>query len=120
LNPKKASPKSLAPKKDVVKMYFMRPLDNGVPKGADPPLKQGSKGEAMPQTTKIPIDGKSIVASVDEFFGANCLRVTVGTNCPQGGDSGHGGRTVLILEDQRQYGPPLLRRFCVSFVHEED
>src|SRR5260370_35854175 len=59
-----------------------------------------SKGEAMPQTTKISIDGKSIVASVDEFFGANCLRVTAGTNCPRGGGSGHGGRTVLILEDQ--------------------
>lgn len=27
----------------------------------------------------------------------NILEVQVGTNCPQGGDSGHGGRTVLRL-----------------------
>ena len=53
----------------------------------------------MPETTKVFIDKKSIVASVDEFFSANTLRVTVGTNCPQGGDSGHGGRTILIFED---------------------
>jgi hypothetical protein len=53
----------------------------------------------MQETTKVFIDNKCIVASVDEFFCANNLRVTVGTNCPQGGDSGHGGRTVLILED---------------------
>ncbi len=32
-----------------------------------------------------------------EFHDANILRVEVGTNCPQGGDSGHGGRTVLRL-----------------------
>jgi hypothetical protein len=25
------------------------------------------------------------------------LTVSIGTNCPQGGDSGHGGRTVLRL-----------------------
>jgi hypothetical protein len=53
----------------------------------------------MPETTKVFIDEESIVASVDEFLSANLLRVTVGTNCPQGGDSGHGGRTVLIFED---------------------
>jgi hypothetical protein len=27
------------------------------------------------------------------------LGVTVGTSCPQGGDSGHGGRTLLRLRD---------------------
>jgi hypothetical protein len=26
--------------------------------------------------------------------------VTVGTNCPQGGDSGHGGRTVLKFQQE--------------------
>jgi hypothetical protein len=31
--------------------------------------------------------------------GANILRVQTGTNCPQGGDSGHGGRTILRLRD---------------------
>jgi len=30
---------------------------------------------------------------------ANTLLVEVGTNCPQGGDGGHGGRTVLRLSD---------------------
>lgn len=30
---------------------------------------------------------------------ANLLTISAGTNCPQGGDSGHGGRTVLRLSD---------------------
>jgi len=30
----------------------------------------------------------------------NCLQIQVGTNCPMGGDSGHGGRTVLRLTDE--------------------
>ena len=29
----------------------------------------------------------------------NLLEVTVGTNCPKGGDSGHGGLTYFKLED---------------------
>ena len=28
------------------------------------------------------------------------MSITVGTNCPQGGDAGYGGRTVLSLEDR--------------------
>ena len=35
-----------------------------------------------------------------EITRACILKVEVGTNCPQGGDSGHGGRTVLRLIDQ--------------------
>jgi hypothetical protein len=31
---------------------------------------------------------------------ANILAVTVETNCPRGGDSGHGGRTTLELRDE--------------------
>jgi hypothetical protein len=31
---------------------------------------------------------------------ANILKVTVGTNGPCGGDSGHGGRVVFRLEDE--------------------
>lgn len=34
-----------------------------------------------------------------EITSANILCVEVGTNCPQGGDSGHGGRTVLRFLD---------------------
>src|SRR5260370_33670292 len=68
-----------------------------------------SKGEAMPQTTKISIDGKSIVASVDEFFGANCLRVTAGTNCPHGGGSGNGGRGAPLFVGPGRDGRPEAR-----------
>jgi hypothetical protein len=32
-----------------------------------------------------------------ECNSANVLEVQVGTNCPQGGDAGHGGRTVFRL-----------------------
>ena len=30
----------------------------------------------------------------------NVLSVTVGTNCPQGGDTGHGGRTLFRLKNE--------------------
>lgn len=35
-----------------------------------------------------------------EICSANLLKVQVGTNCPQGGDAGHGGRTLIRLVDQ--------------------
>ena len=31
---------------------------------------------------------------------ANILQVSAGTNCPQGGDAGHGGRTYFKIENQ--------------------
>lgn len=34
-----------------------------------------------------------------EFALANIIQLTVGTNCPQGGDSGHGGRTTFEIKD---------------------
>ena len=34
-----------------------------------------------------------------EISGCNVLHVQVGTNCPQGGDTGHGGRTIFGLTD---------------------
>ena len=34
-----------------------------------------------------------------EMWSANSIGVTVGSNCPQGGDSGHGGRTYLGIKD---------------------
>jgi hypothetical protein len=34
-----------------------------------------------------------------EITSANCLLVEAGTNCPAGGDSGHGGRTYFSLAD---------------------
>jgi hypothetical protein len=45
------------------------------------------------------IDRVTVETRQREFNSANILRVTVGTNCPQGGDTGHGGRTILVLED---------------------
>jgi hypothetical protein len=40
---------------------------------------------------------KEFAVHSKQFDSANILTVEVGTNCPQGGDSGHGGRTVLRL-----------------------
>lgn len=40
-----------------------------------------------------------VTAYSEHFLQANDLLVTVGTNCPMGGDAGHGGRTVFRLED---------------------
>lgn len=34
-----------------------------------------------------------------EISDSNTIKVEAGTNCPQGGDSGHGGRTYLSIED---------------------
>lgn len=34
-----------------------------------------------------------------EFQNTNCLVAKAGSNCPQGGDAGHGGRTVLSFKD---------------------
>lgn len=40
--------------------------------------------------SRIPVSSKT-------FQNANILSITVGTNCPNGGDSGHGGRTLFRL-----------------------
>ena len=45
------------------------------------------------------IDGYRIETVTSEFNRGNILRMTVGTNCPRGGDAGHGGRTVIMLND---------------------
>ena len=37
--------------------------------------------------------------SSQEFVSANIIRISVGTNTPQGGDSGHGGKTIFKFED---------------------
>ena len=41
-----------------------------------------------------------IPVSTEIFEQANLLKVTVGTNCPNGGDSGHGGRTLFRLTNE--------------------
>jgi hypothetical protein len=35
-----------------------------------------------------------------EIESFNILKVEVGTNCPMGGDAGHGGKTILRLSDE--------------------
>jgi len=37
--------------------------------------------------------------SSQEFVSANIIRISVSTNTPPGGDSGHGGRTIFKFED---------------------
>ena len=41
---------------------------------------------------KVRVFGREIQAE-------NVLRVEAGTNCPQGGDTGHGGRTLIRLRN---------------------
>ena len=38
-------------------------------------------------------------AQMKELSFSNCLGIVAGTNCPKGGDSGHGGRTYLRIEN---------------------
>ena len=39
-----------------------------------------------------------------EFFSCNILEADVGSNCPCGGDGGHGGKTYLKITDGRNTG----------------
>lgn len=45
------------------------------------------------------VNERTITTFVDTITSANILEVEVGTNCPQGGDTGHGGRTYFRLTD---------------------
>lgn len=45
------------------------------------------------------VDGKAVRIYETEINDANMLKVSVGTNGPCGGDSGHGARTYFALED---------------------
>jgi hypothetical protein len=53
----------------------------------------------MRKNGELFIDNGRLVVSAQSFISCKELRVAVGTNCPKGGDAGHGGRTVLILEN---------------------
>lgn len=44
------------------------------------------------ETAGIPVKGKEITS-------ANILGVSAGTTAPAGGDAGHGGRTLIRIED---------------------
>jgi hypothetical protein len=46
---------------------------------------------------KIKCDGYDVEVKSEQCVSANLLTVTAGTNCPQGCDAGHGGRTYLAL-----------------------
>jgi hypothetical protein len=41
-----------------------------------------------------------ISVSRKTFSSLNSLSVMVGTNCPAGGDTGHGGRTILRIKNE--------------------
>ena len=41
----------------------------------------------------------TVPVSTEVFESLNILSVSVGTNCPKGGDSGHGGRTVFEISN---------------------
>jgi hypothetical protein len=41
-----------------------------------------------------------IVVQEQQITSANTITVQAGTNCPQGGDTGHGGRTLFGITDQ--------------------
>lgn len=43
--------------------------------------------------------GEEITTYTREIYSANVLEVEAGTNGFQGGDSGHGGRTYIRIED---------------------
>ena len=47
----------------------------------------------------VVVDGRAIPTEKTEIISANILEVEVGTNGPQGGDSGHGCRTYFKLQD---------------------
>jgi hypothetical protein len=62
-----------------------------------------------------------------EFSSIHFLRIEVGTNCPRGGDSGHGGRTLLKFTDLGSTdmraavnGRPIAIANCVEIVFGGD
>ncbi len=48
---------------------------------------------------QIKIDGSELTLHEKEIVSCNVMKVSVGTTGNRGGDSGWGGRTVLIIED---------------------
>ncbi len=42
---------------------------------------------------------EKVKIKIVKISSANILKVSVGTNCPKGGDAGHGGRTYFKLEN---------------------
>jgi hypothetical protein len=52
-----------------------------------------------PKAMKMMINGEEVEVKGEEILHHNTLGVEVGTNCPKGGDTGHGSRTYLKIED---------------------
>jgi len=52
-----------------------------------------AESEGGVEIAEVPIRRRDI----EDF---NLLRVSAGTTCPAGGDAGHGGRTLVLLEDR--------------------
>ena len=45
------------------------------------------------------VNAEEMTVFATTFYGAAALEVAAGTNCPQGGDGGHGGRTLVEFRD---------------------
>lgn len=60
------------------------------------------------------IDGYTVPYESKEISRANILRVTAGTNGYMGGDTGHGSRTFIRIEDRggTDMRPRLIRSGC--------
>lgn len=52
-----------------------------------------------PWSYKRAAEGNTLIESA-EFSSCNVLRVEIGTNCPRGGDTGHGGKTIFRLVNE--------------------
>ena len=50
-------------------------------------------------TKAVIIDGHEVPIKSQKFLSASMIKCEVGTNIPQGGDTGHGGRTYFMIED---------------------
>lgn len=59
-----------------------------------------SDGHAYPARKHIrKVNGHNVVTWARDITNANCLEAEAGTNGFQGGDSGHGSRTFVRIED---------------------
>ena len=67
--------------------------------------EEQSQGENVPEPVNleldtIEVDGSEIPLLQGTCYSCNTLRVGAGTTGTRGGDSGHGGRTMIMLRDE--------------------
>lgn len=69
------------------------------------------------QVSSVIIDGIKVPTMTTEFVNANCLEIQVGTTGKMGGDTGHGGRTYLRIENTA--GSDLRSRIVANEEHHD-